>query len=163
MVPPRAGQLRKKRAGDRMARFRGKTYWAYSIGCAMVWAVVLAIFLTLWASETRPLLLGMFGWWICWVSTTISRYAFPPPKRWMANPSQTVNPFRTYWVYSGSLVIAWAVMLTLARTILGGLVAQTLVFVFDGFCLGWFSTTIARYGYPPPKRWTSNERHAPTA
>jgi len=146
-----------------MARFRGKTYWAYSIGCAMVWAVVLAIFLTLWASETRPLLLGMFGWWICWVSTTISRYAFPPPKRWMANPSQTVNPFRTYWVYSGSLVIAWAVMLTLARTILGGLVAQTLVFVFDGFCLGWFSTTIARYGYPPPKRWTSNERHAPTA
>jgi hypothetical protein len=146
-----------------MARFRGKTYWAYSIGCAMVWAVVLAIFLTLWASETRPLLLGMFGWWICWVSTTISRYAFPPPKRWMANPSQTVNPFRTYWVYSGSLVIAWAVMLTLARTIIGGLVAQTLVFVFDGFCLGWFSTTIARYGYPPPKRWTSNERHAPTA
>ena len=146
-----------------MARFRGKTYWAYSIGCAMVWAVVLAIFPTLWASETRPLLLGMFGWWICWVSTTISRYAFPPPKRWMANPSQTVNPFRTYWVYSGSLVIAWAVMLTLARTILGGLVAQTLVFVFDGFCLGWFSTTIARYGYPPPKRWTSNERHAPTA
>jgi len=129
----------------------------------MVWAVVLAIFPTLWASETRPLLLGMFGWWICWVSTTISRYAFPPPKRWMANPSQTVNPFRTYWVYSGSLVIAWAVMLTLARTILGGLVAQTLVFVFDGFCLGWFSTTIARYGYPPPKRWTSNERHAPTA
>lgn len=146
-----------------MSRFRGKTYWAYSIGCAIVWAALLPIFLTVWASETRPILLGIVGWWICWVSTTISRYVFPPAKRWMVYPSQTVNPLRNYWVYSGCLVIAWVVMLTLTRATLGGQVAQTMVFVLYGFCLGWISTTIARYGYPPPKRWTSNERHAPTA
>ena len=138
-----------------MSRFRGKSYWAYSIGCAIVWAVFLPVALRIWASETQPLLLGVFGWWICWVSTTISRYAFPPAKRWMANPRQTVNPFRNYWVYSGCLVIAWALILTLARTIWAD-EAQFIVFIFYGFCLGWISTTIARYGYPPPKRWRTN-------
>lgn len=135
-----------------MARFR--TYLAYSIGCAIVWAVLLPIFLTTWASETKPLLLGIFGWWICWVSTTISRYTFPPAKRWMGNQPQTVNPFRNYWIYSGCLFIAWAVILTL--TLLVGQVALTMKFVFYGFCLGWVSTTIARYGYPPPTRWRAN-------
>ena len=135
---------------------RVRNYWAYSIGCAIVWAVLLPILLTFWASETRPLLFGIFGWWICWVSTTISRYVFPPAKRWMANLPQRVNPFRNYWVYSGGLVIAWAIILTLARTILGEQIAQTIVFVLYGFCLGWVSTTIARYGYPPPKRWLTS-------
>jgi hypothetical protein len=137
-----------------MPRFRN--YWAHSIGCAIVWAVLLSIFLTTRASETRPLLLGIFGWWICWVSTTISRYTFPPARRWTANLPHTLNPFKNYWIYSGCLFIAWAVMLTLARTTLGGQVVNTIVFVFYGFCLGWISTTIARYGYPPPKRWRTN-------
>lgn len=145
-----------------MSRFRGKTYWAYSIGCAVVWVVVAPIILTTWPSETRPILLGIVGWWICWVATTVSRYAFPPSRRWMANSTQSVNRFRNYWLYSGCLVIAWAVILILARTIPGGQIEQTAVSVFYGFCLGWFSTTIARYGYPPPKRWTSNERHSAT-
>ena len=143
-----------KGAGRRMSRFR--TYWAYSIGCAIVWAVLLPVALSIWASDMRPLLLGLLGWWICWVATTISRYTFPPAKRWMANPPHHVNPIRNYWVYSGCLIIAWAIMLTLARTIFGGQVAQTMVFLFDGFCLGWMSTTIARYGYPPPMRWRTN-------
>ncbi len=134
-----------------MSRFR--TYWAYSIGCAIVWAVLLPILLTSWPSETRPLLLGIFGWWICWVSTTISRYTFPPAKRWRANPPQSVNPFSNYWVYSGCLVIAWMVMLALAWSMLGEQAAQTMVLLLAGFCLGWLSTTIARYGYPPPARW----------
>jgi hypothetical protein len=30
--------------------------------------------------------------------------------------------------------------------------------VFFGFCIGWVSTTIARYVYPPPKRWELNRR-----
>jgi hypothetical protein len=137
-----------------MSRF--SNYWAYSIGCAIVWAVLLPIFLTIWARDMRPLLLGILGWWICWVLTTISRYAFPPGKRWIANLPQTVNPYRNYWVYSGCLVVAWVVMLTLARTILGGQEAQTIVLLFYGFVLGWISTTIARYGYPPPKRWRTN-------
>ncbi len=139
-----------------MSRFRGTSYWAYSIGCAIVWAALLPILLRIMPSETRPLLLGIVGWWICWVSTTLSRYAFPPARRWRANPPQPGHPFSTYWVYSGGLAIAWVVMLTLARTLPGGQVAQTLVYVFAGFCLGWISTTIARYGYPPPKHWMTN-------
>jgi hypothetical protein len=33
--------------------------------------------------------------------------------------------------------------------------AQRVLLVFAGFCIGWVSTTIARYIYPPPRRWTS--------
>jgi hypothetical protein len=36
--------------------------------------------------------------------------------------------------------------------------AQTTLLVFSGFCIGWVSTTIARYVYPPPKRWELNRR-----
>ena len=52
--------------------------------------------------------------------------------------------FRNYWIYSAGLAIAWAVVLILL--------------VFFGFCIGWVSTTIARYVYPPPKRWELNRR-----
>ena len=41
----------------------------------------------------------------------------------------------------------------------GGEAAQGILLVFFGFCIGWVSTTIARYVYPPPKRWGSNRRH----
>jgi len=64
--------------------------------------------------------------------------------------------FRNYWTYSIGLVIAWAVVLILALTIRGREGAQTYLLVFGGFCIGWVSTTIARYVYPPPKRWGSN-------
>jgi hypothetical protein len=66
--------------------------------------------------------------------------------------------FRNYWIYSASLAIAWAVVLILTLTIRGRESAQFLLLVFFGFCIGWVSTTIARYVYPPPKRWTSNSR-----
>lgn len=64
--------------------------------------------------------------------------------------------FRNYWVYSAGLAIAWAVVLILTRMIRGGESAQTILLVFLGFCIGWVSTTIARYVYPPPKRWELN-------
>jgi hypothetical protein len=64
--------------------------------------------------------------------------------------------YRNYWVYSIGLAIAWVVVLLLARTIGGPQKAQTSLLVFFGFCIGWVSTTIARYVYPPPKRWLSN-------
>src|SRR5205823_332661 len=44
----------------------------------------------------------------------------------------------------------------LALTIGGSERAQTYLLVFFGFCIGWVSTTIARYVYPPPKRWGLN-------
>jgi uncharacterized membrane protein YedE/YeeE len=66
--------------------------------------------------------------------------------------------FRNYWIYSIGLAIAWAVVLILALTIRGSEGAQPFLLVFLGFCIGWVSTTIARYVYPPPKRWQSNHQ-----
>ncbi|HEY6406647.1 MAG TPA: hypothetical protein VIY29_04170 [Ktedonobacteraceae bacterium] len=66
--------------------------------------------------------------------------------------------FRNYWIYSAGLAIAWAVVLILTRMIRGSESAQTSLLVFFGFCIGWVSTTIARYVYPPPKRWELNRR-----
>ena len=61
--------------------------------------------------------------------------------------------YRNYWIYSTGLAIAWAVVLLLALAVGGTERAQTVLLVFFGFCIGWVSTTIARYVYPPPKRW----------
>lgn len=61
--------------------------------------------------------------------------------------------FRNYWVYSAGLAVVWAIVLALVFAIRGAAGEQTLLLVFDGFCIGWVSTTIARYVYPPPKRW----------
>ena len=66
--------------------------------------------------------------------------------------------FRNYWIYSAGLAIAWAVVLILALTIGGSERAQTILLVFFGFCIGWVSTSIARYVYPPPKLWELNHR-----
>lgn len=60
---------------------------------------------------------------------------------------------RNYWTYSAGLAIAWAVVLLLALIVGGTERAQTYLLVFSGFCIAWVSTTIARYVYPPPKRW----------
>ena len=65
---------------------------------------------------------------------------------------------RNYWTYSVGLAIAWAIVLLLARIIRGSEGMQTFLLVFGGFCIGWVSTTIARYVYPPPKRWELNRR-----
>jgi hypothetical protein len=66
--------------------------------------------------------------------------------------------FRNYWIYSAGLAIAWTVVLILALTIRGSESAQPILLVFGGFCIGWVSTTIARYVYLPPKRWGLNRR-----
>jgi hypothetical protein len=65
---------------------------------------------------------------------------------------------RNYWVYSAGLAIAWAVVLLLALAIGGRKSAQPILLIFFGFCISWVSTTIARYVYPPPKRWGLNRR-----
>jgi hypothetical protein len=64
--------------------------------------------------------------------------------------------FRNYWTYSASLAIVWAVVLLLALTIGGSERMHTFLLVFGGYCIGWVSTTIARYVYPPPARWGLN-------
>lgn len=39
---------------------------------------------------------------------------------------------------------------------------RRLLLVFGGFGIGWVTTTIVRYVYPPPKWWTSKEPSAPS-
>ncbi len=81
-----------------------------------------------------------------------------PPDEKLYMVSFERNSFRNFWIYSAGLAIVWAVVLILALTIRGSEGAQTILLVFFGFCIGWVSTTIARYVYPPPKRWELNRR-----
>lgn len=63
-----------------MRRFR--TYKAYSIGCAIAWAVVWIAVGTQSSDATREDLLFVFlGWLLGWTSATIARSVYPPPHR----------------------------------------------------------------------------------
>jgi hypothetical protein len=62
--------------------------------------------------------------------------------------------FRNFWIYSTGLAIVWAIILILALMIRGREGVQPFLLVFGGYCIGWVSTTIARYVYPPPQRWS---------
>lgn len=60
---------------------RSQSYTAYSIGCAIVWAAVLAVVAAFGGKERLDRILPVFGgWWIGWTSATIARYSYPPPK-----------------------------------------------------------------------------------
>jgi hypothetical protein len=66
---------------DPQVRNRPGSYTAYSVGCAMVWAVILAAFAGTGKREKlRAVLPVCAGWWIGWTSATIARYVYPPPK-----------------------------------------------------------------------------------
>jgi hypothetical protein len=61
---------------------RFHTYTAYSIGCAIVWAIILAGVSSAAGSATRHKLMLVFGGWVIgWLSATIARAVYPPPKR----------------------------------------------------------------------------------
>ncbi len=60
---------------------------------------------------------------------------------------------RNYWTYSIGLAVVWAVLLGVTAT-RDRSKLDTLVVVFGGFAIAWTSGTIARYVYPPPKKWT---------
>lgn len=65
-----------------MMRYRN--YWAHSVGCFVVWAIVLAVTAATKTSHFADNLLLVFGGWgIAWVSGTIARFAYPPPRRWL--------------------------------------------------------------------------------
>jgi hypothetical protein len=62
-------------------RVRLNSYTAYSIGCAIVWAGILAVVAAVAkTSKLDKFLLVFAGWVIGWVSATIARYVYPPPK-----------------------------------------------------------------------------------
>lgn len=60
---------------------RRNTYTGYSIGCAAVWAVILAVVSTEADDTKRRTILLVFGGWVMgWLSATIARSVYPPPK-----------------------------------------------------------------------------------
>jgi hypothetical protein len=65
---------------------------------------------------------------------------------------------RNYWVYSVGLLAAWLIVLTLSTVIRGTSQARAVYIAFLGFAIGWASTTIARYTYPPPAKWNRSNR-----
>lgn len=61
---------------------RRDTYVGYSVGCAAVWGVILAVAQRrLDPASRNKLALGCAGWWSGWASASIARVAYPPPKR----------------------------------------------------------------------------------
>jgi hypothetical protein len=66
----------------REMRRYSNTYVGYSIGCAIVWAVALAGVSSAADAATRHKVLMVFGGWVIgWLSATIARAVYPPPKR----------------------------------------------------------------------------------
>ena len=65
----------------RRMRDRLNTYIAYSIGCAVVWAVLLTAVAAGATTATLHVILLVFaGWVIGWISATIARFVYPPPR-----------------------------------------------------------------------------------
>ncbi len=64
-----------------MVHKRRRTYTTYSIGCAVVWAVILAAVFTYADGATRHTFAVFFGGWVIgWLSATIARVVYPPPR-----------------------------------------------------------------------------------
>ena len=69
-----------------MTKYRN--YWVYSIGCFVVWGVLLAVTTAKGNDHSRNNILLVFGGWtICWVSATIARFVYPLPKHWLRSTS----------------------------------------------------------------------------
>jgi hypothetical protein len=66
---------------------RLNNYTAYSIGCAVAWAVVWAILAATAQKETLGYVLATFiAWVVGWTSATIARVVYPPPKKRHSGP-----------------------------------------------------------------------------
>jgi hypothetical protein len=86
--PPMWDQSPQAHTGN-MTKYRN--YWVYSIGCFVVWGVLLAVVAAQGKNDkTHTTLLVFGGWVIAWVSGTIARFVYPPPSRWL--PSSAPAP-----------------------------------------------------------------------
>lgn len=64
----------------RRIRNRTNSYEAYSIGCFIVWAVILAaVASSATHDKTSVFLLVFAGWTVGWLSATIARSVYPHP------------------------------------------------------------------------------------
>ena len=68
---------------------------------------------------------------------------------------------RTYTAYSIGVGIVWAVLLVAASLVDSASKRHDVLLVFFGFAIGWLSATIARYVYPPPKKYRQDTGQAP--
>ena len=58
------------------------TYTGYSLGCAAVWAALLATGRSVLDAKNWDMLrFGAAGWWAGWLSATIARVGYPPPRK----------------------------------------------------------------------------------
>jgi len=63
-----------------LRKFSG-TYVGYSVACAIVWAIILAAVWSQAGDATRHTFTVFFGGWaIGWLSASIGRVVYPPPK-----------------------------------------------------------------------------------
>ena len=89
------------------------TYTGYSIGCAAVWAVILAVAQRRLDSETRrQLQMACAAWWSGWTSATIARVGYPPPKK--------LTPQGEKRVRTVSLVLVAAGLINVIRLLVMG-------------------------------------------
>jgi Na+-transporting methylmalonyl-CoA/oxaloacetate decarboxylase gamma subunit len=73
-----------------------------------------------------------------------------------------MNPrMRTYTAYSIGVGIVWAVLLVLVALLAPAGKRNDIFLVFLGFAIGWLSATIARYVYPPPKKYRQDAGTTP--
>jgi len=68
---------------------------------------------------------------------------------------------RSYTVYSIAVGIVWAIILVLVSALAPAHKRNDIFLVFGGFAIGWLSATIARYVYPPPKKYRQQAGSAP--
>jgi hypothetical protein len=97
-----------------MARSRAShTYAGYSAGCAIVWAVILALSRRMPDDTARARLqIVCGGWWSGWLSATIARAGYPPPK-----PLSPAGAERLKWI---SLVLVAVGLAGAANALRGG-------------------------------------------
>lgn len=61
--------------------------------------------------------------------------------------------YGTYTGYSVGVAIVWAARLLITALLGSRDRFKKNLLVFSGFALGWLSATIARYVYPPPRKY----------
>lgn len=62
---------------------RSRSYVTYSIAVGVVWAVLLILASTVASATTRHNIYTVFGGFVIgWVSATIARSVYPPPKKY---------------------------------------------------------------------------------
>jgi hypothetical protein len=89
------------------------TYKGYSVGCACVWALILAAVERRLEPEARDRLrLACGGWWMGWTSATIARTSYPPPK--------ALDPVAEKRLANASLALVALGLGTVIRSLLAG-------------------------------------------